>query len=114
MISEQEILDWVERIGRLFTPDRVILFGSYAYGTPVDASDVDVLVVMPFDGAASGIAMDIWRQTRPDFPVNVLVRRHEDLKRQYAEWDPLVREALDKGKVLYERDGAPMVAQGRG
>ena len=46
------------------------------------------------------------------FSVDVLVRRPEDVARQYAEWDPLVREALDRGKVLYERDGAPVGTEG--
>src|SRR4051794_39411032 len=30
-----------------FQPDRIILFGSYAYGEPHEWSDVDILVVMP-------------------------------------------------------------------
>ena len=30
-----------------FKPDKVVLFGSYAYGTPHPDSDVDILVVMP-------------------------------------------------------------------
>ncbi|MHB1423013.1 MAG: nucleotidyltransferase domain-containing protein, partial [Gemmataceae bacterium] len=33
--------------GEQFQPDKIILFGSYAYGTPHADSDVDILVVMP-------------------------------------------------------------------
>ncbi len=112
MVTQQAILDLAERIGRRFAPQRVILFGSHAYGTPRDESDVDLLIVMPFDGTAGEASMAIWRQTRPGFPVDLLVRRPEEVARQYREWDPLVREALDKGKVLYERDGAPVAAKG--
>lgn len=110
MIAQRDIFDLAERIARLFSPERVILFGSHAYGTQHDDSDVDLLVVMPFDEPASHVAMEMWRKTRPTFSVDFLVRRPEDVARQYAEWDPLVREALDRGKVLYERDGAPVGA----
>ena len=34
-------------VAEKFQPDRIILFGSYAYGTPHEDSDVDILVVMP-------------------------------------------------------------------
>lgn len=114
MVTEREILDLAKRIERQFSPERVVLFGSYAYGTPGPHSDVDLLVVMPFEGKPSRLAMDMWRQTRPAFPVDLVIRRPDDLARQYAEWDPLVREALDNGKTLYERDGAPVDAEGGG
>ena len=41
------IREYVRRVAECFQPDRIILFGSYAYGTPNEDSDVDLLVVMP-------------------------------------------------------------------
>ena len=41
------IREYVRRVAERFQPDRIILFGSYAYGTPNADSDVDILVVMP-------------------------------------------------------------------
>ena len=37
--------------------------------------------------------------------VDLLARRPDDTARRYAEGDPLIREALDHGKLLYERHG---------
>ena len=47
MISRQDIQTTCDDIVREFAPLQVILFGSYAYGTPTADSDVDLLVVMP-------------------------------------------------------------------
>ncbi len=41
------IRQFARSVARRFEPERIILFGSYAYGTPNADSDVDILVVMP-------------------------------------------------------------------
>ena len=38
---------FARQVAERFRPDKIILFGSYAYGTPHADSDVDILVVMP-------------------------------------------------------------------
>jgi predicted nucleotidyltransferase len=38
---------YARAIAEEFRPDKIVLFGSYAYGTPHENSDVDLLVVMP-------------------------------------------------------------------
>ena len=50
MVEMSQIREVVLRIIELFHPNQVILFGSYACGTPEIDSDVDFLVVMPFQG----------------------------------------------------------------
>ena len=99
-----EIMEFSDRIARQFRPDKIVLFGSYAYGTPNDDSDVDLLVVMPFDGQSRDKSLEIWKALRPSFSVDLILRTPEETARRYREWDPLVREALDRGKVLCERD----------
>ena len=37
---------FARRVAKRFRPDKVILFGSYAYGKPHEGSDVDLLVIM--------------------------------------------------------------------
>ena len=46
MVTREEIQATCDDIVREFAPLQVILFGSYAYGTPKEDSDVDLLVVM--------------------------------------------------------------------
>lgn len=45
MITEEQIQAIVRRIVEGYQPDRIILFGSYAYGTPTEDSDLDLLVI---------------------------------------------------------------------
>jgi predicted nucleotidyltransferase len=103
MVDERCISKLSERIVREFQPERIILFGSYAYGQPRPDSDVDLLVVLPFEGKAFRKSVEILNRISPEFSVDLLARRPEDTARRYAEGDPLIREALDHGKVLYER-----------
>lgn len=108
MVDTAQIIGLSAGIARDFDPDRIILFGSYAYGTPTEHSDVDLLVIMPFDGKSRDKRLEIWGRSRPAFAVDILVRRPEDTARRYRQWDPLIREAIDHGKVLYERNGTRM------
>ena len=105
MVAFSKILEVSQRIVREFSPERIILFGSYAHGNPTPDSDVDLLVVLPFEGRGFRKSLEILNRVNPDFPIDLLARRPDDTARRYKEGDPLIREALDKGKVLYERNG---------
>jgi predicted nucleotidyltransferase len=105
MVDENSIAKLTERIVQEFHPDRIILFGSYAYGQPRSDSDIDLLVVLPFEGKGFRKSLEILNRVAPEFSVDLLARRPDDTARRYAEGDPLIREALDHGKILYERHG---------
>jgi predicted nucleotidyltransferase len=69
---------YARAIGEEFHPDKVILFGSHAYGVPQKDSDVDLLVVMPTrDGHAQAVRI-LWRLAAP-FPLDLLVRTPKDV-----------------------------------
>ncbi|HEV2231840.1 MAG TPA: nucleotidyltransferase domain-containing protein [Terriglobia bacterium] len=104
MVDEKRIADLSEKIIREFQPERIILFGSYAYGQPGPDSDVDLLVVLPFEGKGFRKSLEILDRISPDFPVDLLARQPQDTARRYADGDPLIREAFDRGRVLYERN----------
>ena len=106
MIDEQTIQDLCNRIVQDFQPERIILFGSYAYGNPTSDSDVDILVLLPFEGKNIYKSLEILNRANPDFPIELLARRPDDTERRYLEGDPFIREGLDRGKVLYERPGS--------
>jgi len=105
MVKLEEKSRLSEKIVTEVQPDRVILFGSHTYGNPGPYSDVDLLVVLPFEGRNLWKSMEILNRVDPPFPVDLLVRRPDDTACRYAEGDPLIREALDHGKVLYEWHG---------
>ncbi len=105
MVKPNDIRELTRRIAREFHPERIVLFGSYAEGTATPDSDVDMLVVLPFRGTALRKSVEILNHLDVRFPVDLVTRRPADVRRRYAEGDPLIREALDRGKVLYERHG---------
>ncbi|MEK7677687.1 MAG: nucleotidyltransferase domain-containing protein [Verrucomicrobiota bacterium] len=103
MIAHDQIRALAERIVQEFQPDRIILFGSYAYGQPRSDSDIDLLVILPFEGKNFRKSLQILNRIKPPFPVDLLARRPDDSARRYVEGDPLIREAFDRGIVLHER-----------
>jgi len=103
VISIDAIRDLSARIAEKFEPERIVLFGSYAYGNPSEDSDVDLLVILPFEGKGFRKSLEILNAIDPRFSVDLIARRPEDTQRRYIQGDPLIREALDKGSVLYER-----------
>lgn len=105
MVTFEQIRELADRIVHQFQPDRIILFGSYAYGRPGPDSDVDLLVIMRFEGSNFRQSLEILNRVNPTFPVDLLARRPDDSARRYAEGDPLIREAFDHGRVLHERNG---------
>lgn len=95
-----------EQIAREFQPERIILFGSHAYGTPGPFSDVDLLVVMPFEGSPLQQAARILTRTNPQMAVDLIVRTPEQVRERLAMQDGLMREIMERGKVAYEAEHA--------
>jgi uncharacterized protein len=93
----------VERIVRELNPEKIILFGSYAYGNPTPDSDVDLLVVMETDAAHTERYLKVARLLRPrEFPVDIIVKTPQEVLEEYNH-SFFIREIINKGKILYER-----------
>jgi len=102
MINRRDIKRVCAQIAREFRPQRISLFGSYAYGEPTPDSDVDLLVVMPLEGRAMDKAVEISRRLEHRFPIDLLVRSPEELRQRLAWNDFFLREATEKGVVMYD------------
>jgi uncharacterized protein len=111
-IPRDVIRRFAARIARSFYPDRIILFGSHANGTPHADSDVDILVVMATRNQHDQ-AVRIRTELSAPFPMDLIVRTPENLKWRIAEGDTFHTEIVNKGKVLYEKDHEGVVAKGR-
>jgi predicted nucleotidyltransferase len=101
-IRRSHIRKYAAQIARQFRPEKIILFGSYAYGKPTEDSDVDLLVIMSFKGRNPEKATEIWMATKPNFPIDIMVRKPEEMKMRLAMGDFFLREITEKGAVLYE------------
>ena len=102
MVDMDSIHALVERIVQAYHPERIVLFGSHAYGTPTVSSDVDLLVVLPFEGKGSRKAVEILNTLEPEFSVDLLVRTPEQVRQRLAWNDFFLREVIARGKILYE------------
>ena len=94
---------FARQVAERFRPEKIILFGSHAYGAPHDDSDVDILVVMPARNQLDQ-ACRIDDAFDPPFPLDLIVRTPKNLAWRLAEGDSFLGEIMDKGKVLYEKD----------
>lgn len=90
-------------IAETFHPDRIILFGSYAYGEPTEDSDVDFLVVLPTEGRNSQKAIEILSRVAHPFPLDIITRSPEEIARRLDEGDMFIRDIITRGKLLYEK-----------
>ena len=108
MISAKEIQATCDEIVREFAPLQVILFGSYAYGNPpTEESDVDLFVVMDVaDSERRDKRDEIWERIPRRFPMDLLVRSPADIAYRVSHNDWFLREVLEKGRVLYDTEGA--------
>ncbi len=94
----------VECMVQELQPEKIILFGSYAYGTPTANSDVDLLVIMETEASSKERSWAVSRLLIPrPFPVDILVRTPQEIERALANGDFFIREIITRGKVLYER-----------
>src|SRR5215212_11901156 len=92
---------YARRIGDRFRPDKIILFGSHAYGTPHADSDVDLLVIMPARNQIDQAIRIRWECPAP-FPMDLIVRTPHNLGWRLEEGESFHTEVVTKGKVLYE------------
>ena len=104
MISDESIQNLADQIVERFHPERIILFGSYAYGNPKHDSDVDMLVVMPFEGSSLKTAVELRNSVTHDFPIDFIVRTPVNLRWRIENEDFFLREITERGKGLYEAD----------
>jgi predicted nucleotidyltransferase len=111
-IPMRVIRRFARQVAERFQPDKIILFGSYAYGTPHADSDVDILVIMPARQQHTQAVRIRWAIPAP-FPMDLIVRTPKNLQWRLEEGESFHTEIVTMGKVLYEKGDAGMGAQGR-
>ena len=95
----------VQQVAERFQPEKVILFGSYAYGSPTSESDVDLLVIMRSSLKQAEQAVQICQAIEYHFGLDLIVQTPESLDRRLKLGDPFLGEIMRTGKILYERAG---------
>jgi predicted nucleotidyltransferase len=104
-IPRAAIRKYVDQIVKKFHPEKVILFGSHAYGAPDEGSDVDLLVVMPAKNELSQ-SIRIRQAFDTPFAMDLIVCTAENLAKRLAWNDWFLKEVVERGVILHDADGA--------
>jgi predicted nucleotidyltransferase len=87
-----------------FKPDKVILFGSYAFGGMHRDSDIDLLIVKKTKDAPSKRAYQVRKCLNSiDMAFDILVFTPQEIKHRLAVHDFFIKDILERGKVIYEK-----------
>lgn len=101
--DQQFIQKIAEKIGREFEPEKIILFGSYAWGKPSEDSDVDLFVIKEADDILK-LEREIDSSIFPrKFAVDILVYTPGQVKKRQELGDFFVKDIINNGRILYER-----------
>ncbi|HET6361170.1 MAG TPA: nucleotidyltransferase domain-containing protein [Gemmatimonadota bacterium] len=101
---EAALQEMVRRIVERFDPEMVVLFGSYARGNPGPDSDVDLLVVMDFEGSKRAKQVDIGVALHDiRVPKDIIVATPDEIERYRDISGTIIRPALQEGRTLYQR-----------
>lgn len=98
----REIQMYCEAVAREFRPQKIILFGSHAYGRPTPDSDVDLMIILPFHGNEIRKAGEIRSRLDAPFPLDLLVRKPRFIEQRLGERDMFIELVMKRGVVLYE------------
>lgn len=96
----------VRRIVETYQPEKIILFGSYAYGQPHPDSDLDLLIIKETDKRPIDRRIAVRTLLRPLKPrptVSPLVVTQDEITTRLKMGDPFANEIVTRGRVLYER-----------
>ena len=105
MIHEQ-IKEIVHRIVENYKPEKIVLFGSYAYGHPSQCSDLDLLIIkesnLPRYKRAREIRKYLWEVT--DIPMDIIVYTPKEIEDWKNVEEAFITTVIKKGKILYENE----------
>lgn len=103
MITQEQINEIADRIVEKFKPQKIILFGSYANGTPTDESDLDLMIIKDSDLASRQQNRTV-RKILADLrvPVDVIVKTPDEFQTYKDIIGTIIYPANKFGKVIYE------------
>ena len=103
MSIDKKLKEITSKIVREYQLEKIILFGSYAWGNPGPDSDVDLFVAKKTDRSSREVAREISRSIFPrPFPLDILVYTSSEIEKKIKEDRNLfIEDIINKGKVLY-------------
>lgn len=112
-VFDPDIETIVNQIVERFSPQKILLFGSWAYGEPTFESDVDLLVVMETEESSLHTAARISETIGHPVPLDIIVRSPEEFASQLAERSQFECRIHRDGISLYEAADRGMDSESR-
>lgn len=104
-VDDELLKEIVNRIVNSIHPERIILFGSYAYGRPRELSDLDILVIMNSELPRYKRAVSIYScLIGLLIPKDILVYTPEEVKEWSEVPQAFITTVIREGKVIYEKE----------
>ena len=101
-VTEELLNEIVRKIVENFKVEKIILFGSYAWGKPREWSDIDLLVILESKLHPRQRRIKIKDVCQPDFiPMDILAMTSEELQSRLDKKDWFYKKILKQGNVLY-------------
>lgn len=101
LVTREALEAFTQRLVEQFAPEQIVLFGSMARGDARWDSDADLLVVMPYEGEPREMVEALLAAGNADFPLDLHLRRPEEIGPRYRWGDPYIREAMNHGELLH-------------
>lgn len=98
-------MDFIDQLIKNYKPEKIILFGSRAWGEPDDESDVDLLIIKITNTRRLNRREEALSNIERDVPVDVIILTPDEINYLVNEMrSEFIKEILQKGKVLYEKN----------
>lgn len=104
MEKREIILRVVEKIKEQYKPQKIILFGSFAWGNPDKDSDVDLLIIKKTElkhRERSLLVRKIISEENALIGIDILVFSPEEIEERLRIGDSFISKIFRKGEVLY-------------
>ncbi|NLC67849.1 MAG: nucleotidyltransferase domain-containing protein [Clostridiaceae bacterium] len=104
MVNDHIVQSMIEKIVNIFSPEKIIVFGSWARNEATKDSDIDFLVITSYNGSKRDLQVAIRRALKGyGIPKDVIVASKEEIEQKKDLPGYIYKTALREGKVVYER-----------
>lgn len=102
--SQKEIKKITGIIAKKYQPEKIILFGSYAWGKPTKDSDADLFIIKDTKERKIKRMQNIFSFLREkNIPLDVLVYTPKEIEKRLQMGDFFIEDIINNGKLIYEK-----------
>lgn len=102
MIKQEEIKAVVKTIAENYKPDKIYLFGSFAWGKPTYDSDVDLFIIKEASERRFDRQLKVRMMLSGKVPVDILVYNKKEIEERIGWGDLFIQKILTQGKLVYD------------